>query len=252
METKAQPYTSLSTEIDTLALRYRRAGGVGIEVLNFIGLQADGLLNILPLAVRDRLEDVTELALTQAMRGAHGSRNLVSFPSNRMHRAVSGVLGAVGGAGGVASTLAELPVTTMILLRTIQDVAEAQGFDPDSENVRFDCVQVFAAAGPLARDDGTDFAFLGARAALSQGGVQKMAAWVTPRLAHVFGQKLAAQTVPLIGAAAGAATNYAYTRYYQEMAHIHFSLRRLSIDRAIDHETLVTEFRSAVSVHQAG
>ena len=46
----------------------------------------------------------------------------------------------------------------------------------------------------------------------------------------VLGQKLAAQSVPVLGAVAGAATNYAYTSYYQEMAHVHFRLRRLAIE----------------------
>ena len=51
---------------------------------------------------------------------------------------------------------------------------------------------------------------------------------VAPRLATAMGQKLAAQTVPVLGAAAGAATNYAYTSYYQQMAHVHFGLLRLA------------------------
>ena len=32
----------------------------------------------------------------------------------------------------------------------------------------------------------------------------------------------------MLGAAAGAATNYAYTSYYQQMAHVHFGLRKLA------------------------
>jgi hypothetical protein len=67
---------------------------------------------------------------------------------------------------------------------------------------------------------------------------------VAPRLAAVLGQKLAAQTVPILGAAAGAATNYAYTRYYQDMAQVHFGLRRLAIDSGRDHSALCAEFRA--------
>jgi uncharacterized protein (DUF697 family) len=59
----------------------------------------------------------------------------------------------------------------------------------------------------------------------------------------VLGQKLAAQTVPVLGAAAGAATNYAYTRYYQDMAHVHFGLRRLAIEADRDMGEMVTLFR---------
>jgi uncharacterized protein (DUF697 family) len=69
---------------------------------------------------------------------------------------------------------------------------------------------------------------------------------VAPKLATVLGQKLAAQTVPILGAAAGAATNYAYTSYYQEMAHVHFGLRRLAIESGMSETLLVEELRRAV------
>ena len=41
-------------------------------------------------------------------------------------------------------------------------------------------------------------------------------------------QKMAAQAVPVLGAAAGAALNAAYLRYYRELAAIRFALLRLS------------------------
>ena len=60
--------------------------------------------------------------------------------------------------------------------------------------------------------------------------MQAVIAKIAPQLAVVLGQKLAAQAVPVLGAVAGAATNYAYTSYYQDMAHVHFGLRKLAID----------------------
>ena len=55
----------------------------------------------------------------------------------------------------------------------------------------------------------------------------------------MLGQKLAAQTVPVLGAVAGASVNYVFTRYYQQIAHVHFGLRRLAIDADFDHGELV-------------
>ncbi|MGH1465180.1 MAG: EcsC family protein [Cognatishimia sp.] len=230
-------------ELQTLVRRYQRAGGVGIEVLNLLGSQADGLVDRLPPAVKNSLESATEAALRQAMRAAHGSRRVIGEQKGWLHTALATALGAAGGAGGAPTALAELPITTTILLRSIQDVAVEYDFDPESENVQFDCVQVFGAAGPLASDDGADLAFLGARMALTSGGVQRMASMVAPRLAAVMGQKLAAQAVPVIGAATGAATNYAYTSYYREVAHVHFGLRKLAIDADVSHAELVQSFR---------
>ena len=76
--------------------------------------------------------------------------------------------------------------------------------------------------------------------------MQAVIAKVAPRLAVVLGQKLAAQAVPVLGAVAGAATNYAYTSYYEDMAHVHFGLRKLAIDADISQEELVERLRVKV------
>jgi hypothetical protein len=228
----------VDAELESIARRYKAASGVGINVLNLIGGQAENLLERLPASVRKQLETATVRALDHAMSAASKSRDAVPDQASWLNSAVSAAMGAVGGAGGLPTALAELPVTTTLLLRVIEGVAVEHGFDPKSESVRFDCVQVFSAAGPLAQDDGSDLAFLTTRMALSGKAVQAVIHKVAPRLAVVMGQKLAAQTVPVLGAVAGAATNYAYTNYYQEMAHVHFRLRKLAIEADIDSEQL--------------
>lgn len=230
-----------------LARRYTNASGVGIQLLNLIGGQAEEMLDQLPSHVRDVLGARTEDALRLAMRVAHGSRGIVDGQAGWMNRALTTAMGAAGGLGGLPTALAELPVTTTVLLRAIQDVAVEHGFDPAEDGVQYDCVQVFAAAGPLDHDDGADLAFLGARVTVTGPALQKLITTVAPRLATVLGQKLAAQTVPVLGAAAGAATNYAYTRYYQEMAQVHFGLRRLAIDADLELPDLMARFRTCLA-----
>ena len=233
----------VEAELDAIARRYRQAGGVGISVLNLVGGSAESLLKTLPKGVRGRLEQATVSALTQAMRAAHSSRAMVPDQKSWLNQAASAAMGAVGGAGGLPTALAELPVTTTLLLRVIQQVAVEKGFDPEAENVQFDCVQVFSAAGPLAADDSADLSFLAARVTLTGKAMQTVIARVAPKLAVVLGQKLAAQAVPILGAVAGAATNYAYTSYYEDMAHVHFGLRKLAIDADVPHAELVAGLR---------
>ena len=240
------PPFDLEQEIERLAKLHADAGGFGIDLLNSLGAQADGLVDRLPAPVRDRLTDATMDALSQAMRLAHRSRSVLPDQANWLNQSISAAMGAAGGLGGLPTALAEIPVTTTLLLRVIQGVAVEHGFDPNSENVRFDCVHVFASAGPLDHDDGADIAFLSARMALSGAGLQALIARVAPKLATVLGQKLAAQAVPVLGAVAGAATNYAYTRYYTDIAHVHFGLRRLSIDADLPHDELVARLRTAL------
>ena len=237
----------VGAELDALAKRDRRAGGLGLQVLNLVGDSAEGLLKRLPSPVRDRLDSVTEAALTTAMRTAQGSRRIVGDQPDWLNRVVTTTMGAAGGFGGLPSALAELPVTTTVLLRAIQGVAADYGFDPESESVQFDCIRIFAAAGPLEEDDGTDLSFFTSRVAITGVTVQSLISRVAPRLATVLGQKLAAQTVPVLGAVAGAATNFAYTSYYQEMAHVHFRLRQLAVEADLPHRDLVAGLQERVA-----
>ncbi len=225
-------------ELDRLAARYRAAGGIGVQLLTALGGKAEHLLEKLPAPVRGGLEAATERALRLAMRAANSSRKTVPDQADWVNTAVTTAMGAAGGFGGLPSALVELPATTTVLLRIIQGVAAENGFDPASESVQFDCIRVFAAAGPLADDDGADLGFVTLRLTLTGGAMQRLIATVAPRLATVLGQKLAAQTVPVLGAVAGATTNYIYCDYYREIAHVHFGLRRLAIAADLPPEEL--------------
>lgn len=236
----------VDARLEELARRYRRAGSFGIDLLNLVGGRVEGMLDRLPDGARAGLAVATERALTQAMSLAYDSRSVVPDQKGWLNSAVGAAMGAVGGAGGLPTALAELPVTTTLLLRVIQGVSKEYGFDPAEENVKFDCVKVFASAGPLEADDGADLGFISVRVTLTGAAVNGLIARVSPRFATVLGQKLAAQTVPVLGAMAGAATNYAYTGYYQEMAHVHFGLRRLAIDADVPVDDLVARLQPQV------
>lgn len=233
--------------LDALARRHRAANGIGMQVLNILGGQAENLLDRLPSEVRDRLDAATGRALEASFMAASRSRGRIPDGAAWLNNALTTAMGAAGGAGGLPTALAELPVTTTVLMRVIQGIAAEHGFDPGDEQTRLDCLQVFGAAGPLERDDGADIAFLAARVSLTGASMRGIIARIAPRLSTVLGQKLAAQAVPVLGAVAGAAMNYAFTSYYQEMAHVYFGLRRLSLDKGHDHATLVAELRSRVT-----
>lgn len=239
-------------ELERLAAQYRAAGGLGVQMLNLLGGKAESLLERLPEQVRAGLNGATEQALKSAMRAAHSSRTAVPDQAAWVNTAVAGAMGAAGGFGGLPTALVELPATTTVLLRAIQGAARENGFDPGAQNVQFDCIRVFSAAGPLARDDGADLGFFATRLTLSGGAMQKIIASVAPRLATVLGQKLAAQTVPVLGAVAGATTNVIYTSYYQQIAQVHFGLRRLAIDADLPHDVLVERLRDKMQITASG
>ncbi|WP_298853329.1 EcsC family protein [uncultured Ruegeria sp.] len=226
-------------ELDRLADHYRSAGGVGVKLLNKLGGSAESLLEQLPEPVRHGLTGATEQALWLAMHAAQGSRRAVPDQQPWVNTAVTTAMGAAGGLGGVSTALMELPATTTMLLRAIQGAAAREGFDPSEENVKFDCVRVLSAAGPLSHDDGADLGFFSVRLTLTGPAMQRLIAAVAPRFSIVLGQKLAAQSIPVLGALAGGGTNYVYTRYYQQIARVHFGLRRLAIDADVAHDELM-------------
>lgn len=228
----------IDAALDDLATRHNTASGGGMALINRFGTQAEHWLKRLPRPVQDGLGGATRAALAQALKAAQASRGTIPDQPDWINGAVGAAMGAVGGLGGAPSALAELPVTTTLLLRVIQGVAAEHGFDPAEESVQFDCLTVFGSAGPMTDDDGSETAFFSARIGLSGAALSKILHTVAPRLATAMGQKLAAQSVPILGAAAGAAINYSFTSYYREMAHVHFGLRKLSVEAGVSEDVL--------------
>ena len=144
------------------------------------------------------------------------------------------------------TALAELPLAVTIIFRAVQGVAEQHREDPLSEETRLECVRVFGAGGAASKaDDAVNTSFLGARLSLSGTAINRLVARVAPRFGAVFGQKLAGQAVPILGAAAGAGTNWAFIDYYVEMAHVHFGLRQLA--RTHGEEAVLEHFHKVLA-----
>ncbi|WP_341367052.1 EcsC family protein [Yoonia sp. BS5-3] len=222
--------TAARSEIADLAERQRKANGLLMQAVNFVGGQLEDTLKMLPSASRARVDDVVRAALQQSYDLASKSRGGVwqTIGSDRMHRLIGTVSGAVGGFGGLPTAIAELPVATTVIFRAVHHVAVEHGEDPDAVETRMQCLAVFGTGGPTDADDGVDISFIGARLGISGAAVNGLISKVAPKFAAVLSQKLASQAVPILGAAAGAGTNYVFVDYYVAMAHVHFGLRRLA------------------------
>ncbi len=217
-------------EIDRLARRQARAGGLLLRAVSALGGQVENGLARLPEGARRQIDRAARAALLKSYEVAGQSRSgkLARLAStDRAHSALATVSGALGGLGGLPTALIELPFATTLIFRAVQRVAEDYGADPQSPETRAECLLVFGSGGPDEADDGIDTAFFGARVGLTGAALHTIIARVAPRFATVLGQKLAGQAVPVLGAVAGAGTNYAFTDYYVDLAHVHFGLRRL-------------------------
>lgn len=218
-------------ELLAIAEVHEDAGGVLLSLATRAGESADQVIEWLPDNWEDKLQGVVDLALRQAYAIAfssrRGKRGVPTRTNEGMHRFATAVAGALGGMGGIATTLADLAVTTTIILRSVQVIAASYGEDLEDPDVRAQCIAVFGLGGPLSDDDASETALWAGRIALSHGSVAGMIRAVSPAFGRMLSEGALATAAPLIGAAAGAAINSAFTGYYQKMAHVHFRLRRL-------------------------
>lgn len=194
--------------------------------------------NIQKLAA-ERAREGLDLAYRTAILGLDPSERREHAGAYRLTGALSG---ALGGFGGLLTTLAELPVTTGLIMRSVADIARARGLDLSDEEVRRACIEVFAFGGPLDEDDDADLAFWMTRLAGQE--VAQLIATVIARYAPVLVTKLGAQAAPLVGAAVGAGLNLVYMEFYQRMARVVFDL--LPLEQAEGREAVRRAFAARV------
>ena len=235
-------------QVAALAMRQRRANGVLMKAINFVGGQVEDTLKLLPKGAREQIDEAARSALHKSYDLAAQSRSgrlSRTVQTDAGHKVIATISGALGGIGGLPTALAELPVATTMIFRAVQGVAAQYGEDPTAQEARLECLAVFGAGGPGADDDGVDTSFIGARLGLTGAAVHGLISKVAPRFATMLSQKLATQAVPVLGAAAGAGTNYAFTGYYVEMAHVHFGLRQLA--RTYGEDQVLDAFHQALA-----
>ncbi len=146
---------------------------------------------------------------------------------NTAHKLVAAASGVASGFVGLPGVLVDIPFTTSTILRSIAEVARDSGEDITSEETKRACLEVLAFGGPSSADDETEIGYWATRIGLSHTAVNLLIRSAAGRFGMLISDKFLAQAVPLLGAVAGGALNYAFTDYYQSMARVHFSLRAL-------------------------
>ena len=218
------------------------------RLANMIGKPVELLGRALPAGASQAIATATTKSLEAAVKVALLTiRGGPQASSQMLHRALAVASGAAGGAFGILSLPLELPVSTIIILRSILDIARSEGenlADPESS---LSCVEVFGLGGRTETDDAaaeggyfvargvfatsvTEAArFIAERGIVEEGSpvLVRLIAQIASRFGFVVSQKAAAQTIPVIGALGGAAINYAFIDHFQSVARGHFTVRRL-------------------------
>jgi hypothetical protein len=234
--------------------------GLAARLTNMLGRPIELIGHALPASASQVIAAATskalEAALTVALRtmrrGPHAASQL-------LHKVLATASGAAGGAFGLAALPLELPVSTIIMLRSIADIARSEGEHLSDPETALSCLQVFALGGRAGSTDASEsgyFAvrgmlaktvteaarFLSERGAIQEGSpiLVRFITKVASRFGLVVTQKLAAQALPVVGALGGAAVNYAFIEHFQDVARGHFTVRRL--ERAYGKDLVHTEY----------
>jgi hypothetical protein len=211
---------------------------------NIIGTPIERAMLQLPQSWSQVVGIATRHALEAALKAAVSTLDdrLQRPSANFAHKLLVAASGAGGGALGLAGLPLELPLSTVMMLRSVADIARSQGEDLKHPETQLACLSVFALGGGNQADTGyfalrSSLARAIAQAAeyvARRGLIEESAPVLLQLLARIaarFGvpvsQKFAAQMIPLIGAAAGASINWVFIDHYQDMARGHFTVRRL-------------------------
>ncbi|MGD1007474.1 MAG: EcsC family protein [Ignavibacteriaceae bacterium] len=220
----------------------------GIQVANKIGYPIEKAIESLPEKWKPKIAEVTTSALRSSLRVITKTfdSSVYSKPKNFLHKLTVSASGAIGGALGFFALSVELPFSTLIMLRSIADIAKSEGEDLNDVYTQLACIEVFALGGKSKKGDNSEPGYFAIRAALAKA-VSEAAAYIAEKglaeegapiivrliaiIAERFGieisEKAAAQSIPVIGAAGGAIINFVFINHFQNIARGHFTVRRL-------------------------
>jgi hypothetical protein len=235
------------------AVAVLEAPGFVARVSGLIGTPVEKALAKLPKnahamvakATRKAIEGALKVAL-RTMDRSQPAQDAAPASWDRLHVMASMASGGVGGFFGLGALAVELPISTTIMMRSIADIARSEGADLADPTIQVECLQVLALGGRTAAHDAAESSYYTTRLGLATA-IREMAAFVTKhgfnkevgpvvvrllsvvmsRFEPAVAAKVASQAMPAIGALGGMTINALFMNHFQDMAHGHFTVRRL-------------------------
>ncbi len=222
--------------------------GLAARITAILGTPVEKGFRLLPERWSESVQEATRTALERALnfavRTLHDKAHKRS--SDFIHKMMVAASGGVGGAVGLSGLALELPISTMIILRSIADIARSEGEPVKEIEAKLACLEVFALGGSSPRDNAAETGYFAVRIALARAvseaaqfvaqrglaeegapALVRLIGSIAARFGTVVSEKVAAQAVPVIGAAGGALINTLFIHHFQDVARGHFIVRRL-------------------------
>ncbi|KML62868.1 peptidase [Burkholderia cepacia] len=225
-----------------------------MKLTGMLGAPVEKMIARLPDFATGKINDATQLALRKCLNIALRTLGKPPAPdaepdkpSNLLHKLAVATTGAAGGAFGFLALPVELPVTTTLIFRSVCDIARSEGEDLTSVDTQLQCLAVLGMGGnPDKQEEDADLGYFVLRGALAQAiskassdittkgiaahssaAVFKLVQTVASRFSVQVTEQMAAKSIPAIGAVLGATVNTLFIDHFQQMAHGHFTVRRL-------------------------
>ena len=218
------------------------------KVTRALGAPVSKAMALLPAYWAAGVGAATQTAVAKGLEFA--TRTLKDDPnasaSQFAHKLLSGLSGAAGGAFGLPALAVELPLSVVIMLRSIADIARSEGELIREAPTKIACIEVLALGGVGEAGDPAENGYyavrIGLAAAVSEAtkfvaqkglisegapALIRLVSQVASRLSLQVSEKVAAQAIPILGAAGGAAVNLIFLDHFQDLARGHFIIRRL-------------------------
>jgi hypothetical protein len=236
--------------------------GLARKLAGVVGMPVEKLLEWLPDSIQSQINSATEEALSKALNVAMRTLgdDTLRAPWNLTHKVAVTLSGVTGGMFGAPALVIELPVTTVIILRSVADIARSKGENLADPAVRLACLEVFALGSGEQRgahdvvpgneqakkeDQNIRASYFLARAAMAQqvtaaaeiltkgstaassSALTRLISQIASRFGISVSEKAAAQAVPIVGAVGGGLINALFMDHFQNTAEAHFNVRRL-------------------------
>jgi hypothetical protein len=222
--------------------------GMAARITHLIGMPIEKGFRFLPANWHAKIGGLTQAALLKAIKVAVFTMKTVPHEeaSNTWHKIAVAASGGIGGFFGLPALSLELPASTAVMLRSIADIARSEGEDIRQVTSQLACMEVFAFGGLGQEDRAAESGYFVTRAALTRSvaeaaehiarkGLAEEGAPALVRFVMIIAQrfgiqvseKMAAQSIPAIGAIGGALINTVFMDHFQDMARGHFIVRRL-------------------------
>jgi len=233
------------------------------RITNIIGIPIEWAIKQLPKGARGIISKATEIAIKKALVASVATMDhkYRGKPFKGWHKFAVVISGGVGGFFGLPGLVIELPTSTVIMLRSIADIARSEGEKIGDIQTQLACLEVFALGGSKRIDDASETGYFAVRIALARtlteagqfiaekGFVEegapiivRLIARIASRFGIVVSEKVAAQAAPILGSAGGVGINLLFINHFQSMARGHFIVR--SLERKWGEDVVKAEYQN--------